>query len=102
MFGQFCQQLRRALAMLCPATAVLIYQRGGDQAAKSLFCLDKLPEKLRKGFQKQQGGFAQGGVLSVQLDEYLHLLRVSRKAAAVALQQVAGQCQIAGVDGALE
>ena len=34
MFGQFCQQLRRVLAMLCPGAAVLIYQRGGDQAAK--------------------------------------------------------------------
>ena len=49
IFGQLHQQLRRPLAMLCSGAAVLIYQRGGDQAAK-IFCrLGKLPEKLRKG-----------------------------------------------------
>ena len=50
IFGQFHQQLRRALAMLRSGAAVLVHQCGLDQLAQIRFAVHQLLQQGHKGF----------------------------------------------------
>lgn len=102
LLGQTSQQLRGALAVLCPGAAVLANQRGGKQKTEIFGCLCELLEQRHERFEEQKRRIAQRIVRRISRKERLHLLGVSREVAAVLLQQVAGQRQVAGVCGAKE
>ena len=54
IFGQFHQQLRRTLAMLCSGASVLVHQCGLNQVEQVRFTVHQLLQQGHKGFQYRQ------------------------------------------------
>lgn len=97
IFGQFHQQLRRALVMLWSGASVLVHQCSLDQLAQIRFTVHQLLQQRHKGFQYRQRCPAQRGVPGFTLDKYLHLVGVLRKVPAEPFHDVTGYGQFAEV-----
>ena len=73
LLGQTSQQLRGALAVLCPGAAVLANQRGGKQKTEIFGCLCELLEQRHERFEEQKRRIAQRIVRRISRKERLHL-----------------------------